>query len=209
MALGVARVTAATSGWTEQTVEALAEGERLAKKALDLDASNAQAHALLGDVYLNRAREPAQYDRAREEDEKAIELNPNDAVSHAALGGVLVFAGYPEEAVRQFEIAARLDPGMNLVRLYPSGWAYYLVGRYEDAVRVGESAARENPADYFPHACLAASYAQLGRTDDAARAASSTWHAWPFFRVDTFVSQFKREVDRTLIADGLRKAGLK
>ena len=205
VALGVSRVTAATSGWTEQTVEALAEAERLAHKALDLDASNAEAHALLADVYLNRT----QYDLARAEDDQAIALNPNDAVSHAARGGVLVFAGDPEEAVRSFETAARLDPSMNLVRLYPSGWAYYLVGRYDDAVRVAEAALRQGPNDYFTHACLAASYAQLSRMEDAAQAASGTLHAWPFFRVETFVSQFNREADRTAIATGLRKAGLK
>jgi hypothetical protein len=43
---------------------------------------------------------------------------------------------------------------------------------------------------------------------DAARAASGTLHAWPFFRVDIFTMQFRRETDRTLIAVGLRKAGL-
>jgi hypothetical protein len=32
--------------------------------------------------------------------------------------------------------------------------------------------------------------------------------AWPFFHVETFVSQFKREADRALI-EGLRKAGLR
>jgi hypothetical protein len=68
---------------------------------------------------------------------------------------------------------------------------------------------RQNPADYFNYAGLAASYARLGRMEDAARAVEGTLHAWPFFRVDTFVSQFNREVDRAALADGLRKAGLK
>jgi len=205
VALGMSRQTAATSGWTEQTAEALNDAERLARKALELDANNAQAHALLADTYLNRR----QFDLARAEDDQAIALNPNDALSYASRGGVLVFAGDPAEAVRSFEVAARLDPSMNFVRLYPAGWAYYLVGRYDAAVRVMEPAVRQNPNDYFTHAGLAASYAQLGRTEDALRAADGTLHAWPFFRVDAFVSQFNREADRTAIAEGLRKAGLK
>jgi TolB-like protein/class 3 adenylate cyclase/Tfp pilus assembly protein PilF len=205
VALAMTRMASAVSGWTEQTVESVNDAEAAARKALELDRSNAAAHAVLADVYLNRA----QYDLARAEDDQAIALNPNDAASHAARGGVLVFAGEPEEAVKSFETATRLNPGMDIVRQYPVGFAYYLVGRYDDAVRLMENGARQNPADYFNYAGLAASYAQLGRMEDAARAASGTLHAWPFFRVDTFVSQFNRESDRTAIADGLRKAGLK
>ncbi len=205
VALGVSRVTAATSGWTEQTAEALSQAESLARKALELDGSNAEAHALLADIYLNRT----QFDLARAEADQAIALNPNDATSHASRGGLLVFAGDAEEAIKSFEVAMRLSPSLNIVRLYPVGWAYYLGQRFEDAARVMEGAVHQNPDDYFAHACLAASYAQLGRTEDAARAAKATLHAWPFFHVDTFTSQFNREADRAAIAEGLRKAGLK
>jgi adenylate cyclase len=205
VALAMARQTTVSAGWTEQTVETLNEAERLARKALQLDSSNAQAHALLADIYLNRA----QFDLARAEDDQAIALNPNDAWSHGARGGVLVFAGEPEEALKSFEIAGRLNPAMDVVRQYPIGWAYYLVRRYDDAVRVMEVGVRQNPGDYFNLAALAASYAQLGRRDDAAAAAAATLRSWPFFHVETFISQFRREADRALIAEGLRKAGLK
>ena len=97
------RIVSVAAGWTEQTFEGVNEAERLAQKALELDGSNAAAHAVLADVYLNRQ----QYDLARAEDDKAIALNPNDAWSHAARGSVLVYAGEPEEAVTSFEIAMR------------------------------------------------------------------------------------------------------
>jgi hypothetical protein len=32
---------------------------------------------------------------------------------------------------------------------------------------------------------------------------------WPFFAVDGFAAQFEGDANRTLIAEGLRKAGLK
>jgi adenylate cyclase len=205
-ALAVVRQVVVPAGWAEQPAEALNDAERLARKALQLDSSNAQAHAVLADIYLNRS----QYDLARAEDDQAIALNPNDARSHAARGGVLVYAGEPEEAIKSFEIARRLNPTMDIaLQYYSIGWAYYLVRRYDDAARLSESGVRQDPSDYFTHACLAASYAQLGRMEDAARAVSGTLHAWPFFRVEVFVSQFKREADRALIAEGLRKAGLK
>jgi adenylate cyclase len=203
--LAISRVMSATAGWTEQTVEALNEAERLANKALELDSANSTAHSVLADVYLNRQ----QYDLALAEDDKAIALNPNDAWSHAARGGVLVYAGNPEEAVKSFEIAMRLNPTMDLARQYSVGWAYYLVGRYEEAARLTDTAVRQFPGDYFAYSCLAASYAQLGRMEEAAKAAKDTVRTWPFFRVETFVSQFKRVEDRKAVAEGLRKAGLK
>ena len=202
--LGWSRLVTVTSGWTEQTAEVLSQAESLARKALDLDSSNAGAHALLAEVYLNRG----QFDLARAEGDQAIALNPNDATSHASRGAILVFEGDPEEAVKSFEVATRLDPTMSIVRLYPVGWAYYLARRYGDAVRVMEPQVRQHPDDYFAHACLAASYAQLGNTKEAVQAAKATLRALPIFRVDIFVSQFQRESDRIRIADGLRKAGL-
>jgi TolB-like protein/class 3 adenylate cyclase/Flp pilus assembly protein TadD len=205
VALAMSRVLTVTSGWTEQTAEALAEAERLALKALELDSSNASAHAVLAEIYLSRQ----QFDLARSEFDQAIALNPNDAQSHATRGNVLVYGGEPEEAIKSFEVAMKLSPTMDVVRSYSIGWAYYLAGRYDDAVRLSEAGVRQNPADYFNYACLAASYAQLGRMQDAARAAASTLRAWPFFHIETFASQFKREADRAAIAEGLRTAGLR
>lgn len=204
VALAQTRVLAATSGWTELMAEALTEAEQLARKALELDASNADAHQVLADVYLSRG----QYDLARAEADQAIAINPNDAFSHAARGGTLVFAGDSEEALKSFAVAQRLNPPMALFRLYPLGWAYYLVRRYDDAIRVTENGLSQNSSDYFVHAALAASYAQLGRKEDAARAAAATLRAWPFFKVDTFTTQFRSETDRAFIAEGLHKAGL-
>jgi tetratricopeptide (TPR) repeat protein len=202
VALSIARVATVTYGWTEQNAETLNEAERLARKALELDSGNAEAHAVLAEIYLHGSR----YDLARAEADQAIALNPNDANSHMARGTTLVFAGDPEEALKSFEIVADLNPSMEITRTYP--WGYYLVRRYEDAVRIGEIALRQNPSDYFFHAALAASHAQLGRGAAAAEEATETLRTWPFFNVDAFANQFSRESDRAHITDGLRKAGL-
>jgi adenylate cyclase len=205
VALAQTRVLASTAGWTELMAEALTEAESLAHKALELDSSSAEAHQILADVYLNRG----QYDLARAEADQAIALNPNDAFSHATRGGMLVFAGDSEEALKSFEVAQRLNPPMALFRLYPLGWAYYLSRRYDDAIRITENGLAQSSSDYYVHAALAASYAQLGRKKEAARAAAATLRAWPFFRVDTFIAQFRSESDRAFISEGLHKAGLK
>jgi len=203
VALGWTQLKAASSGWTEFPDEALKRAGSLAQKALELDDGNAEAHALLGRVYLNRG----QLEVASSEEERAIALNPNDAESYAARGTVLVFSGHSRKAVKFFEIATRLNPSLGCSRFEPVGWAYYLERRYEEAVTTIRAGLRSSPNDYFNYAGLAASYAQLGQTDEAAYAASEVRRVWPFFKVDTFITQFDSR-DRALIAEGLHKAGL-
>jgi TolB-like protein/class 3 adenylate cyclase/Tfp pilus assembly protein PilF len=202
--LGYTYVAAAFSGWTEQVMESVLKAKEYGQKALELDGSSGEAHALLGTVYLNLG----EGERAIAEIRQAIEINPNDAKSYAMLGGALTYSGRPEEAVKAFELAMRLNPDMDVGRFNPVGWAYYLVGRYEDAVKVQEAALRRSPNDYYVHAGLAASYAQLGRDIDAKRAAENTLRTWPFFSAVEFASQFS-DVNYVAIVSGLSKAGLK
>lgn len=202
--LGYTYIAAAFSGWTEQVAEYVQKAKESGQKALELDGSSGEAHALLGTVYLNLG----EGDRAIAEIRQAIKLNPNDAKSYAMLGGALTYSGKPEEAVTAFELAMRLNPDMDVGRFNPVGWAYYLVGRYEDAVKVQEAAVRRSPNDYFVYAGLAASYAQLGRTADAKRAAQDTLRTWPYFTVTDFADQFTAPGNGKIIG-GLRKAGLK
>jgi adenylate cyclase len=203
-ALGMTRLKAAVSGWTEFPTEALQQAEQLAQKAIDLDADNAEAHRVLGGVYFNQT----QFDLALSEDDRAIGLNPNDAGSYAARGAVLTFTGHPTDAIAAFDIARRLNPGLGAGRFEPVGWAYYLDGRYADAIAVLKSGLRASPNDYFISAGLAAAYAQLDHRTEAESAAADVRRLWPFFEVDTFAKQFENQPDRVLVVEGLRKAGL-
>jgi tetratricopeptide (TPR) repeat protein len=216
VALGLTRLRTAFSGWTEFPDEALKQAESLGQKAAELDDGNAEGHALLGAVYLNLG----QLDVAISEAERAIALNPNDAGSYAARGGVLVYSGHPKEAIESFEIAKRLNPSMGSSQYEPVGWAYYMGRRYEEAVTALKAGIRTSPSDYFNHAGLAASYAQLGRTDEAVHAAGEVRRVWPFFDVDSFVALFDTgcwhaatpstcKANHALIIEGLHKAGLK
>ena len=62
---------------------------------------------------------------------------------------------------------------------------------------------------YVFHAGLAAAYAQLDRRSEAASAVNQLMRTWPFFESVTFSEQFQGAANRTLIVDGLRKAGLR
>jgi adenylate cyclase len=215
VALGWTRARAAVSGWTEFPDEALKQAESLAQKAIEFDDGNAEARALLAGVYLNLG----QLDMALSEAEHAIALNPNDAGSYAARGAILVDSGHPKEAIEPFEIAMRLNPSMGSSLSYPVGWAYYMERRYEEAVAILKAGIRTSPRDYSNPAGLAACYAQLGRTDEAAHAAEEVRRLWPFFDVDDFAALFNTNclpasrsacaANHTLIVEGLHKAGLK
>jgi TolB-like protein/class 3 adenylate cyclase/Flp pilus assembly protein TadD len=204
VALGWVRLKSATYGWTEFAGEALNQAEALAQKAIDFDETSSEAHQLLSSVYLNSGK----YDLALSEDSRALELNPSDAEAYAGRGSDLVFLGRPKEALKDFEIALQLNPGFGSGRMFPVGWAYYLEQRYDEAARAFESGLRQDPNDYFIHAGLAATYAELNQPEQAARAAAAVRRTWPFFSVAAFANQFQGESYRTHIAEGLRKAGL-
>jgi tetratricopeptide (TPR) repeat protein len=186
----------------------------LAQKAIQLDDGDAEAHALLALVYLNRGP----LDAALSEADRAIALNPNDADSYATRGAVLVYSGRAKEAIASFEIAMRLNPRMVSKQFEPIGWAYYFERRYKEAITSLKAGASVNPNDYYDQAGLAACYAQLGQIDEAVHAAEEVRRIWPFFDVDSFVVTFDTNCSATpavcranhaFIAAGLHKAGLK
>jgi TolB-like protein/class 3 adenylate cyclase/Flp pilus assembly protein TadD len=202
-ALGWSQYLAVTRGWTEFLAEGLERTEELALTALRLDPWNDQGHQLLGWVYLYRQ----QYERAMSELERAIDINPSDANAHARQGAVLLYSGHPDDAIRALETALRFNPSMGGRALANLGMAYYFKERYDDSIGALERGVGQDPT-YFPHAVLAAAYAQTGRAEDASREAAQVLRLWPFFEVGLFARQFRNPADSALIADGLHKAGL-
>ncbi len=206
-ALGATYHMEAQSGWTEFSEDAIAKAEGAARRALDLDATAANARRLLGFVYLSRG----QYELATAELDRAIALNPSDAEGHARLGAALTWSGRSQEAVTALETAYLLDPDIAHNAAMNLGTAYYLQGRFEDAVRVLERGlSREHNAFIraYSYAALAAAYGQLGRKEEATRALEALTNNQPFFRIEHYINQFKATADRTLLSSGLRKAGL-
>ena len=202
VALGWTHMHSFFFGWTEFPADALEQAHDLAQKAVSLEASNARAHALLGQVYLNWKL----YDLATTELARAIELNPNDADIYASHGTVMLWSSRPDEAIVSFETAQRFDPNMNPP--WKLGLAYYLQGRYDDAITALKRSIGQNPDHLFSHVALAATYGQLNRLEDASREAATVLRLYPFFEVDSFGSLLANPTHRAHIAAGLDKAGL-
>jgi len=192
-------------GWTEFPDKALTNAYVLGRKALDLDESNASAHALLTNVYAFQN----QYELAIRAAERAIELNPNDSYSYAELGFVLLWSGRVDEAISALEMSLRLDTNSPWNARSHLGMAYYLKGQYKKALNILEKGVIKRPEFAGNHIALAATYARLGRTDAAAQAADTVRRLDPFFEIDTYGTAFRNPTNRDAIVEGLRKAGLK
>jgi adenylate cyclase len=205
VALGSDYFQAANYGWTEFPDKALQKAYDLGQKALALEEANASTHRLLGVVYLRWT----QYDLAASELRRAIELNPNDAISYGALGSVMLYSGSTEEAIRSTETEMRFNPHLAPGDVMELGLAYYLKGRYEDAIRTLERGAAQKPDFPGYYIGLAAAYAQSARSDEAKQAATKVLRLSPFFETDSYGTAFRNPADRAALIDGLRKAGLK
>jgi len=194
------------NGWSRSPADSLNQAFELAQKALSLDASQADAYALIGNVYLFRR----EFDKAIKDAEKAIVLNPNGADHHVWLAMILNAVGRPGEGVDCIKRALRLNP-------FPPSWyfscigdSYVMLGRHEEAVEAYNKALENSPDMYFALVGLAASYAKLGRESEARATASKILEIDPRFSVDLFAKSlpYKLESYRVQLANALRKAGL-
>lgn len=204
VALGMTEFNKVSYGWTEFPRQALNRARALAQQAMTLDQANAAVYRLLG---VTLALEN-QYKQAISELTRAVELNPNDADSYEALGWIRLWSGDTDGAVAALELALHLDPRAPRNIMTQLGMAYYLKGRYQDAIATLQKGLVQWPDFSGLHIVLAAAYAQTGRLDAAAEAASEVRRLEPFFALESFGKALQNPSDREKLVDGLRKAGL-
>ena len=85
--------------------------------------------------------------------------------------------------------------------------AYYLAGRYRDAVQTAV-AVPPNARTVFLEAVHAGALAQLGESEAARRVADEVRRLDPFFDVRLFGRRLVNPAHREKAQEGLRKAGL-
>jgi len=205
-ALADAEFQRAVFGWIEDPADAVHRAEEATSRALALGdpGAAARAHALRGNLYTFIGR----YDAALAEVDRAIELNPSDALAHSLRAGALLWLGRIPDSIAASETARRYMP-----RLRPDGWfnlalAQYLVGRYGDAIAACDAALEVNNELVFVHAVRAAALAELGRTEEAARAAAEVRRLDPFFKTEMFGQRLVNPAHRAAVQKALAKAGL-
>ena len=195
----------AVFGWVEHPAEALRRSEEAARRALTIDdpGANARARGILGNIHTVTG----DYEAALADAERALQLNGSDAVAHALRGGILLWTGKIEESIAASEAARRFDPRLSPEGMFNLALAYYLAGRYRDAVQTAV-AVEPQARTVFLHAVHAAALAQLGDAEGARRAADEVRRGSPFFEVNNFGQRLLNPAHREKTVEGLVKAGL-
>jgi TolB-like protein/Tfp pilus assembly protein PilF len=144
--------------------EAFPKVKKAAQRALEIDATTAEAYAML-------AMAAGYYDydwsRADEDYHRALELNPNSAVTHDVYGIAYLSAmGRHEQAIAHLMRAKELDPLTAYIRS-DVGWSYVLARRYDEAIAECRQALDVDPNFYSTHWCLGIAFWQKGLFDDA------------------------------------------
>ena len=203
--LGRAHTWAVGFGYTEFVVKSIERAEALARQGLALDSNSVRSRELLAVVYMYKGEFELAVDQIR----RVLAINPSDAESYKVYGTVMLFAGHEQKAIEWFEAALRLDPNMDVTKMAELAIAYYLSGRYEDAITAANRSVREAPELFLGYVVLAAAHAEVGRIDQAVKAAQMLLRVRPFFTIDWVTTVYRDPDDAAHLARGLRKAGLK
>jgi TolB-like protein/tetratricopeptide (TPR) repeat protein len=158
------------------TIEADLEARSFFQRALELDPSNARAHAGMSLSYNNDWTCQAWHlwdeslDSAHHHAARAVELGADDALVHGVLGRVHLFRHEFGQADKALDRALTLNPNEADVLATIAYWKFYL-GEAEEAVALVERGMELNPrhGDWYHGArCLA--YFGLERFEESAAA---------------------------------------
>ena len=180
----------------------------LAREALRLDESCADAHALLGYYHLLAGR----HDEAIASGERSVAFNPNHADNIANLGCSYAVSGRAAEAIPLMRRAMRLSPMYPAWYLNILAFAAYACADYEQAESAARQGLERDPAYADCRAILAAACLALGRRDEAAREAAELVRRDPAFKLATLEGRLSIVSDRPLVERLLgvcRELGLK
>jgi len=145
------------------SAEIFPRAKAAAVKALDIDDSEANAHATLAYIHLV-------YDwdlqGARKELLRAIELGPNLANGHWVYSHWYLSQGLYKEAMREARAALDLDP-LSVQFIYQVGAIHFFSRQYDQAIEQLAATNELDPTFAPSHQLLAAAYAQKGMRREA------------------------------------------
>jgi adenylate cyclase len=205
--LATTHMYAASVFQTSSLPDARSAMEALARRAVALDGSDAEARSWLGQTLFMFG----DHKGALAETERALAISPNLTVAHESLGIALIYSGRAEEGLAALQRYLRLDPrdptlALGLLQI---AIGHYFCREYEIAFEAAERAIRSYPDFPLSYRWLAAALGQLGRTDEARSALEKAIAVAPKsfdFYVRGRAPWFRPE-DHAHMLEGLRKAG--
>ena len=194
-------------GWIKSTSQLWTEAMTLAESSVRLDPRSSFAFAILSYMHAMDGN----YEAAMEAAKRAVKLNPYDMGARGVLGIAHLVIGEHRQAIELFSTAVQRgnsDPRYKWAAL--NAFSHYLVGQYDASLSWAREALYLNPNHLQVLAVRAAALAQLGRAEEAAKAAEVLLGNFPSLTVERHLRNFrwKNPADVAHYRDGLLKAGV-
>jgi len=194
-------------GWLRSTRELWAEAMELAETSVRLDPRSSFAFSILSYMHAMEGH----YEAAMEAAKRAVKLNPYDMGARGVLGIAHLVTGEHRQAIELFSTAVQRgnsDPRYKWAAL--NAFGHYLLGQYDASLSWAREALYLNPNHLQVLSVRAAALAQLGRTEETARATEVLLNSYPGLTVERHLRNFrwKTQADIAHYRDGLLKAGV-
>lgn len=193
------------SGWSSDPVRSLADTQSAARRAIELDPGNPDAHMVLGGILLLEGR----YAEAIEIRRRGIAVNPNHADLRACISATLHFSGQDDEAIHQSAVAVRLCPRRPTWYPLAGAMARRLAGDRGAALGILRRIHRDVPDNLMSTALLIATAWEAGEAGEARSAAASWSAAHGDIDLDLAVDRWLPHIDQAVrreIARSVRRA---
>jgi TolB-like protein len=194
-------------GWADDGEDTIKAAYSAARRAVDLDESDAWAHTALGFVSFFTQ----QLDNAITECQRALELNPNLALAETVLSVAYSWRGDDEDALLHADKATRLSPrDPHFLGRMAHARAEFGAGNYEQAAMWAKKTTEASPEFPGGWRYLMSSLAHLGRLEEARAAKDQLLHVSPRDSINAMraISRAAEPERMERFFDGLRKAGL-
>ena len=196
---GLADVYSALPNFWGNPSEDFPKSNAAARKALELDATLAHPHAVLGE---NEMQYDWDFAGGEAEFKKAFDLDPNDATAHQWYADDLgMIGGREQEAIAEVNRAHQLDP-LSPVIPRVVGSVLVWARHYDQAIAVCQKLANENPTVAVAHDCLA--YAYWGKR--MYPEAIEQWKTYGQLSGNPFDSQLAEALEQGFHSDGWKGA---
>jgi serine/threonine-protein kinase len=133
--------------------------KEMALKALELDASLAEAHTSLAGVYTDFDWD---WPAAEEHYKQAMQLNPNYVTAHHGYSRYLSWMGRHDEAVQEARVVRELDP-LSVLASNNLALVFYCAGDYDQAIAQANLTLKMDPKFSLAHAVLGWAYTEIGK----------------------------------------------
>lgn len=193
--------------WSESPAESLERMSELSHRSIDLGDVSGIGHLMLGHVHLMKR----EHDEALALADEALRERPSCQLAYGLKANILNYTGQAQDAIALAKQAIRLSPVAQTLFPEVLAAAYYLAGRFEEAMTAAHQALALAPDSVDSRVVLAASLVETGRLEAAKEAAREILSVEPEFTLQRFAASqpYREEAELQRFVAPLRHAGLR